>query len=239
MATDEAAEDIPAGVHHFDTAEDVPFEISKYWHQRKSIFSRYDEGIWMTDDLWFGVTPEPVAKKISSDIASAPASKRILIDAFAGAGGNTIQFALSGRWNQIFAVEKDATVLACAKHNAEIYGVAKKIVWIHGDVFDVLAKKLKFQLKNAVIFGSPPWGGPTYADYEVFDLDVMEPYSLTALHQAFSKGASHVVLYLPRTSALEQIAQIAQDGGKMKVIHYCMFGSSKALCAYIGGFAIE
>jgi len=24
------------------------------------IFSRYDEGIWMTDDIWFGITPEPV-----------------------------------------------------------------------------------------------------------------------------------------------------------------------------------
>lgn len=53
---------MPDGVHHYDDAEDVPFEISKYWHQRYDIFSKYDEGIWMTDDAWFGVTPEPVAK---------------------------------------------------------------------------------------------------------------------------------------------------------------------------------
>jgi trimethylguanosine synthase len=35
---------------------------SRYWQQRHSIFSKYDEGICMTDDAWFGVTPEPVAK---------------------------------------------------------------------------------------------------------------------------------------------------------------------------------
>lgn len=36
--------------------------INRYYHQRRSIFSRYDDGIWMTEDAWYGVTPEPVAK---------------------------------------------------------------------------------------------------------------------------------------------------------------------------------
>ena len=150
---------LPDGVHHYKTAEEVPFQISKYWHQRHKIFSKYDDGIWMTDDAWFGVTPEPVADKIAEHIASAPKSKGILIDAFAGAGGNTIAFAKSGRWNQIFAVEKDPKVLACAKRNAEVYGVAKKIWWIEGDVFEALGKRLKGVAKSAVVFGSPPWGG--------------------------------------------------------------------------------
>lgn len=39
--------------------------ISRYYHQRRSIFSRYDDGIWMTEDAWYGVTPEPVAKYAS------------------------------------------------------------------------------------------------------------------------------------------------------------------------------
>lgn len=37
--------------------------------------------------------------------------------------------------------------------------MAKKIWWIEGDVFEVLQKRLKPLAKNAVIFGSPPWGG--------------------------------------------------------------------------------
>lgn len=34
----------------------------RYFDQRYDIFSRYDDGIWMTEDAWFGVTPEPVAR---------------------------------------------------------------------------------------------------------------------------------------------------------------------------------
>lgn len=90
---------------------------------------------------------------------SAPSSKTTLIDAFAGAGGNTIAFALSARWERIFAVEKDPAALACAKHNAEIYGVGDKIWWIEGDIFSMLRKRLDGVAQDAVIFGSPPWGG--------------------------------------------------------------------------------
>ncbi|KAK0829898.1 putative diacylglycerol O-acyltransferase tgs1 [Friedmanniomyces endolithicus] len=234
MAT---AKEPPEGVHHYESAEDVPWEILKYWHQRHNIFSKYDEGIWMTHDAWFGVTPEPVAKRIASDIAAAaPASKTILVDAFAGAGGNTIAFALSGRWKQIFAIEKDPVVLACAKHNAEVYGVVKKIFWICGDAFTEISKRLKQVGKSAVVFGSPPWGGPTYTDYEVFDLNVMGPYTLPFLANSFFAITPDVVLYLPRTSDLRQLAKHAKPGEKLKVTHYCMHGASKALCVYFGSF---
>lgn len=63
---------------HYERRDEVPWDIQKYvrfwsalyqtnfyfryWSQRYSIFSMYDEGIYMTDDAWFGVTPEPVAK---------------------------------------------------------------------------------------------------------------------------------------------------------------------------------
>lgn len=63
MASGEAAaQALPDGVHHYDNAKQVPAKLSKYWRQRYEIFSKYDEGVWMTDDAWFGVTPEPVAK---------------------------------------------------------------------------------------------------------------------------------------------------------------------------------
>jgi hypothetical protein len=34
----------------------------RYWFQRFKIWEQYDQGIWMTEDAWFGVTPEPIAK---------------------------------------------------------------------------------------------------------------------------------------------------------------------------------
>lgn len=97
---------------------------------------------------------------VASHVAeSAPAEKTILIDAFAGLGGNTIAFARSGRWERIFAIEKDPQTLACAKHNAEIYGVSKKIWWIEGDCTQIIKKRFTGMAKTAVIFASPPWGG--------------------------------------------------------------------------------
>ena len=89
----------------------------------------------------------------------APKEKTIIIDAFAGAGGNAIAFALSGRWERVFAIEKDPKVLKCAKRNADVYGLANKIWWIQGDCFDVIKKRFSAMGKSAIIFASPPWGG--------------------------------------------------------------------------------
>jgi trimethylguanosine synthase len=76
-------EEVPPEVHHYTNRSEVPWDIQKYapmsvsnhlsastnwslqcsyWAQRYKIFSKYDAGIWLTDDAWFGVTPEPVAK---------------------------------------------------------------------------------------------------------------------------------------------------------------------------------
>lgn len=52
---------LPSEIHHYEEAGEVPSHILKYWKQRYEIFSKYDEGILMTDDAWFSVTPESVA----------------------------------------------------------------------------------------------------------------------------------------------------------------------------------
>ena len=76
----------PSDCHHYETLGEVPWDIQKcvtlarcsgsptfkvaqlthnrYWQQRYDIFSRYDDGILMTDDAWFSVTPEPVAQYV-------------------------------------------------------------------------------------------------------------------------------------------------------------------------------
>ena len=196
-------------------ASDVPWDIYKYWTQAYFIFSLYDSGIWMTDTAWFSVTHEAVAAQVASHIATAaPASKSIIIDAFAGVGGNTIAFALSGRWKRVYAIEKDWATLQCAKRNAEVYGVGGRITWFHGDCFELLGcdedrKENKVDALSVVIgtygvlFASPPWGGPGYKSEKVFDLEGMEPYGLRALVEGFEKVCRNMVLYLPRTSDSE------------------------------------
>jgi trimethylguanosine synthase len=181
--------------------------------------------------------------QIAQDLNAHEKSKSTVIDIFAGAGGNTIAFALSGRWESVIGIERDAATLACAQNNAVVYGVEDYITWIHGDSFeylqllkenpDKLAKEIRPTLDNTIIFASPPWGGPGYRTDEIFDLRTMEPYNLEKLHSAVS-FLDHA-LYLPRTSDLRQLAACGPGDEKMDVVQYCMQGASKALVAYIPG----
>ncbi|KFG80911.1 hypothetical protein MANI_025464 [Metarhizium anisopliae] len=227
---------------HYEGRHQVPWDIQKYFSQRYSIFSWYDEGVYLTDDAWFGVTPEPVANQIASELSATDASKDTLIDAFAGAGGNTIAFALTNRWKRIIAVERDASTLACAQNNAELYEVDPSIItWVHADSFEYLEllnnrpeelhPGLRVDVSKTVLFSSPPWGGPGYRTDEVFDLSNMQPYNLDKLHSSY-RSMDHV-LYLPRTSDIRQIAKLAPEDRKVDAVQYCMEGASKALVAYI------
>jgi trimethylguanosine synthase len=157
-------------------------------------------------------------------------------------GGNAIAFARQGHFARVFAIEKDPETMKCAKHNAEIYGVENKIVWITGDCFEIISKRFN-GTSNTVIFASPPWGGEyfitrtvfelligtgtTYTAENVFDLNKMEPYNLEALYKSYSKISKCIVLYLPRNSDLNQLAQYAPEDKKMDVAHYCLRGASK------------
>ncbi|KAE8142036.1 RNA cap guanine-N2 methyltransferase-domain-containing protein [Aspergillus pseudotamarii] len=240
MSGDHMTEEAPPEVHHYNDIGEVPWDIQNYWAQRYKIFSKYDEGVWLTDDAWFGVTPEPVANEIAEHIASAaPPSRMVLVDAFAGAGGNTIAFARSGRWKRVYGIEKNPAVLLCAKHNAKIYGVEDKITWFEGDSLQIVNNQLKDLGPYSVLFASPPWGGPGYRSDKVFNLSTMEPYSLATLYNEYALFTEHIALYLPRTSNVKQLAKLVKDGEKATVMHYCMEGASKALCIYYGGFNLQ
>lgn len=100
---------------------------------------------------------------------------KAVVDAFCGVGGNSIQLALNPLCTKVFATDIDPVAIKCARHNARIYGVAEKIEFICGDFFK-LKDKFKREGANAV-FLSPPWGGPSYRNDEVFNLELMEPYA--------------------------------------------------------------
>jgi trimethylguanosine synthase len=176
----------------------------------------------------------------------------VIIDLFAGAGGNTIQFALSGEWDRVIAVERDAATLACAQHNAEVYEVAEYITFVHADCFDFLnrlsnrpdalggALNVRAGLggrgldlaRGIEIFASPPWGGVGYHQADIFDLEAMEPYSLTHISTA-CRPMAHA-LFLPRNGDLRQLAGLVPDGpaDKLDVVQYCVNGAAKGLVAY-------
>ncbi|KAF8572311.1 hypothetical protein P879_00693 [Paragonimus westermani] len=63
--------------------------LLKYWNRRYELFERFDQGIQLDKESWFGVTPESIARYQ----ASAQAGCDLVVDVFCGVGGNTIQFA--------------------------------------------------------------------------------------------------------------------------------------------------
>ena len=156
-----------------------------------------------------------------------------------------IAFAQSERWKRVYAIEKDPRVLACAKHNAEIYGVQDKISWYEGDCFEILRNELAEISNHSIFFASPPWGGkptllrsarygalltiagPGYRSDRVFNLANMQPYTLTDLLAFFRESTKDVALYLPRSSDVRQLANESPGESKMTVMHYCIEGASK------------
>lgn len=77
--------------------------------------------------------------------------------------------------------------------------------------------------------------GPGYKDADVMDLNNM-PYSLDYMFSRFSRITPNIVLYLPRTSDLNQIADCVENDEKAQIVHYCIQENSKALCAYFGSW---
>ncbi|KNE55434.1 hypothetical protein AMAG_17786 [Allomyces macrogynus ATCC 38327] len=120
----------------------LPDRVKKYWSRRRNFFSKFDEGVRMDEVGWFSVTPEPIAQHLAERCRS-----NLVIDAFAGVGGNAIQFAVT--CEQVVAIELDPVRLACARHNAEIYGVADRIEFILGDAIQFL-ERTKLQPDFAV-----------------------------------------------------------------------------------------
>ena len=60
------------------------------------------------------------------------------------------------------------------------------------------------------------------------------PYSLEYMYTRFAQITKNIVLYLPRTSDLNQIARFVEGEDKAQVVHYCTQEKSKALCVYFG-----
>ena len=100
--------------------------MEKYWVQRLMLFSRFGDGVRMDREGWFSVTPEVLAAHIAERCRCD-----LIVDAFAGVGGNAIQFAFS--CERVYAIDLDDGRLQIARHNARVYGVEDRIEFLHGD----------------------------------------------------------------------------------------------------------
>jgi trimethylguanosine synthase len=203
----------------------------KYWSQRTSLFSKYALGVRLDQEGWFSVTPERLAEHIAERCQCD-----LVLDAFAGVGGNAIQFAFT--CERVLAIDLDLDRLLLARHNARIYGVADRIEFVHGD-FTALASRLRAD----AVFLSPPWGGPGYQAASEFGVRTMmgglDGFELLRLALAISP---HVAYYLPRNTARADLAampamQAEEYAGSFETERCVLNGRLKALTAYFGDLA--
>uniref|UniRef100_U5ERS4 Trimethylguanosine synthase n=1 Tax=Corethrella appendiculata TaxID=1370023 RepID=U5ERS4_9DIPT len=207
----------------------LPAEIAndksllKYWYKRFSLFSLFDMGIKLDRESWFSVTPEKVAMHTAERCRSD-----LIIDAFCGCGGNTIQFATTCQ--KVIAIDIDPKKIEMAKHNSKVYGVEDRIEFIVGDYL-----KLADKLVADVVFLSPPWGGPQYLKDEIYDLEKsLQPVSASELIAVTRKITKNIGIFLPRNSNTQQLTMLAGNNGAVEIEQNFLDRKLVALTAYYG-----
>ena len=216
------ADGVNSSENSFLTNPELEPAIAKYWAQRYRLFSRFDEGIIMDKEGWFSVTPERIAEHIAERCRCD-----LIIDAFCGVGGNAIQFAFT--CERVLAIDIDPVKIACARHNAIVYGVDDRIEFVLGDYL-----KLISHLKADVVFLSPPWGGPDYASAEVFDIKSMITLDGFKLFEATKTITDNIAYFMPRNVDVEQLSSLAGPGGKMEIEQNFVNKKLKTITAYYG-----
>ncbi|POM72551.1 Trimethylguanosine synthase, partial [Phytophthora palmivora] len=68
----------------------VPKDVVKFYVQRHTLFERFEDGIQLDHESWYSVTPQVIAEHIAKRL-----SCDVVVDPFAGCGGNVIQLAMT------------------------------------------------------------------------------------------------------------------------------------------------
>jgi trimethylguanosine synthase len=216
----------------------------RYWRHRHSLWSAYDAGVAMDGVGWFSATPEALAVHHAARCAPSPG---VVVDAFAGCGGNAVRLAARPGLH-VIAVDTHAGRLGAAAHNARVVlgggaasGAAARLECAAADFFAVAPS-----LAADAVFLSPPWGGPAYkAGGAPFDVEpdlggcgVGLAAMLAAAAAAHAAGAPlRVAAFLPRTARLDQIAAAAPRGVPVEVERAVVGGRVKGVTAYFGAGA--
>eukprot|EP01012_Entosiphon_sulcatum_P048492 TRINITY_DN66979_c0_g1_i1.p1 TRINITY_DN66979_c0_g1~~TRINITY_DN66979_c0_g1_i1.p1 ORF type:complete len:271 (-),score=64.00 TRINITY_DN66979_c0_g1_i1:51-863(-) len=225
MSTDDAAG--PAGPGIAPDPKKYP-HLQKYFEQRHQYFSRFDEGCQLDEESWYSVTPEVIASHIAERTLCLCPKAFTILDAFSGAGGNAIQFAL--RFPRVIAIDIDPVKIECSRRNARIYGVEDRIEYINGDFLQLLPR-----LQADVLFLSPPWGGPDYAHYALFDVKKMMMYDGVQMFlDAQRLITPHIIYYVPRNVIPEQMTQLAATGGVCEFENNWLSARVKSVTCYYG-----
>ncbi|KAA8910389.1 hypothetical protein TRICI_004187 [Trichomonascus ciferrii] len=206
---------------------ELPKELRPYYYKRHTLFSKYDQGIQLNHEQWYSVTPESIARITAVQLRLRYPDCETVLDAFGGAGGNSIQFALHLP-NKVYHCELDPETSRLATHNAKVYGVKDKIEFINRDFYSLDPNDIK---KVDHVFISLPWGGPSYLKLEYWDLHDHGVFKAVDHARKFSRNIS---LFLPKSSKLDQVAELVDNNDSADVDYMFVRGYCKGICVYIG-----
>ncbi|KAK6202709.1 RNA cap guanine-N2 methyltransferase-domain-containing protein, partial [Scheffersomyces amazonensis] len=186
------------------TYETLPSRCKKFWSRRYQLFSRFDDGVYMTSELWYSVTPESIAIFTARVVKYLLPDAKNILDVCCGGGGNLIQFAYY--FDNVGGIDINLVNARCSMHNAEIYEIDEDgsvpIHWVPED----LRKEDDIDNTFDFIFCSPPWGGTSYnRGKDSFDLYEMHPFPIDKLVQSMLQYTRNVGLFLPKSSNLDQL----------------------------------
>ncbi|KAJ2498861.1 RNA methylase protein [Coemansia sp. RSA 1972] len=219
----------------------LPSCLEKYWRRRHDFFHKYDEGIQIDEVGWYSVTHEVIAEDTAARVAQlysptvAQSSDEMdfgrlcVVDAFCGVGGNAIKFAT---WcEHVIAIDIDPVRLDMARHNAQVYGVEDRIEFILGDFYELAP-----MLKADVVYLSPPWGGVSYIDAPVFDLNSLPFHSAREWLDRARLISPNIVYYLPRNCDPRELAGMYPQASCNVELNY-IDGFLRAITTYYGKVA--
>lgn len=205
--------------------EPVP---QQYFSKRHLLFSRFDEGIRLTYEMWYSVCAEHFARVIAKVLSSHIGTRGSVLDLFGGAGGQAIGLALEG--HSVHSIEYNEQHCALIHNNAQVYGVSHLVFPICGDVF---TQGLRFCTSGAItqkydcVVLSPPWGGPGYWQGGDINLHAMRinryrgSQLIGLMCRLVDAGISkRFVLHLPRNTTARSIlsagARVARHTSKVE-----------------------
>lgn len=186
--------------------------LQHYWDR----LSEKEQEMQFDEEGLFSLALQKIALEIAQN---TPGST--VVDAFCGAGGSAIGFALSGK--NVIAIDSDAGRLEMAKYNADIFGVSSLIKFIEGDCLKILPT-----LNPDSIFLDPPWGGTDYGNIGKFKLLNFEPDGSKLLDLCFGI-TDKIVIRLPKNFDLEELKQfnrkfdLQENILEAQLLHYCVY----------------
>ncbi|DAZ96301.1 TPA: hypothetical protein N0F65_008334 [Lagenidium giganteum] len=208
---------------------DATDPVYKFWKQRYNLFYKYDEGILMDHEGWFSVTPQAIAEHIA-----ARCTCDVIVDPFAGCGGNVIQLARTCK--HVIAIDIDPEKIRMARHNAKIYGVADKIEWIVGNSLEILPT-----IRADAVFLSPPWGGMNYnrTCFQLDDMVLDGNATGTTLFQLARQVTRNIAYYLPKTTPEGALEALGDEDEHVECEFIHLNRQLKVVTAYYGDLAVK